>query len=307
MKASAITAVIPLFDKAGHVADSLESVIGQTRPPARIIVVDDGSTDGGDRIVEQLGRPDVLLLRQPNAGPGAARNRGLALAQTSHVAFLDADDLWLPDHLEGLEALVAAHPGLPLYANRLGAFGEPAGPAASVGAIADYAAAWLGGLVVSTCAALVDREAALAVGGFGCEANRGEDLQLWLKLTMDSAMAIGGRVGAVYRREASALTRRPAAGPDAAMLWIEGRLADGGLPPDRARTLAAFRARLAMLHAADWIRSGGRAEARAFLAMAADAADAAMLRNLRLLAGPLWPLRGPIIGLRRLLTNGPRP
>lgn len=299
---SAITAVIPLFDKAAYVAHALDSVFRQTRPPAEVIVVDDGSRDGGDAIVAAIGRPDLRLVRQANAGPGAARNRGLALARTQLVAFLDADDLWLPEHLERLEVLHAAHPGLALYADRLAVMGASPPSPEPDRLVPDYCAAWREGLIVWTCAAMVDRAAALAVRGFGTEANRGEDIQLWLKLTEGRAMAMGGAAGALYRQEASDLTRRPVAGPDAAMQWIDRRLADGDLAPERREALAAFRARLALLHAAEWIRHGGRAEARAFLAMAEGAADAMLLRRLSLLAGPLWPLRGAAIGLRRWLS-----
>jgi glycosyltransferase involved in cell wall biosynthesis len=299
---SAVTAVMPLYDKAAHVEAALQSIFRQTQPPARVIVMDDGSRDGGDALVEALARKDLLLVRQPNAGPGAARNRGIMLAETPFVAFLDADDLWLPDHLARLMRLAETHPGLALYANHLGAMGESP-PAGSDALVPDYWSAWRQGLVVSTCAAMVDREAALAVGGFGTSRNRGEDLELWLKLTETRAMAMGGGVGALYRQEASDLTGRPTAEPDAAMLWIERRLGAGDLAPERARTLAAFRARLALLHAAEWIRHGGRAEAKRFLEMAGEAADPALRRKLALLAGPLWPLRRPAIGLRRLVSS----
>lgn len=301
MSASAITAVVPLFDKARHVAAALDSILRQTRPPAAIVVVDDGSRDGGDRIVEALGHPGLRLVRQANAGPGAARNRGLALAETPFAAFLDADDLWLPDHLERLERLAALHPGLPLYADGLATLGAPLPAPGPDRIVPDYAAAWLDGLIVSTCAAMVRREAALAAGGFGTAANRGEDLELWLKLTLASPMAMGGAAGALHRREASDLTSRPSPEPDAAMRWIERRLAEPGLTPARARTLADYRSRLALLHAAEWIRHGGRAEARRFLALAEGTErDRGQRQRLALLAGPLWPLRGAVIGLRRL-------
>jgi len=301
-----MTAVVPLFDKAAYIETALASIFAQTRPPARVIVVDDGSTDGGDRIVERIARSDLLLVRQPNAGPGAARNRGLALARTEHVAFLDADDLWLPDHCERLEVLAARHPGLPLYADGFRAMqGSLRLAPQPSGIVEDYASAWLDGLVVWTSAAMVDREAALAVGGFATEANRGEDLALWLKLTEGRAMAMGDGASALYRLDPSGLSRRPAPGPDAAMLWIERRLPE--TPAERRRVLADYRARLALLHAAEWIRHGGRAQARAFLALAAGSKRERRLhRRLSLLAGPLWPLRGAAIAIRRRFL-GARP
>jgi glycosyltransferase involved in cell wall biosynthesis len=299
---SDIAAVVPLYDKAEHVEAALASIAGQSEPPQEIIVVDDGSTDGGDRRVEAMGVAGLRLIRQQNAGPGAARNAGLAAAGARHVAFLDADDVWLPDHLAGLRALAQDFPGHALYANPIAAMGDAPVAPSSPAVIHDYAAAWLGGLVVSTIGVMVDREAALAVGGFSTAAHRGEDLALWLKLTRGRPMAMGGAVGALYRRDASELTRRPASGPDAAMQWIDAYLAGGAADRLERATLAAYRARLAILHAAEWIRHGGRDEARLFLAMAEDGArDRAQLKRLNTLAGPLWPVRNLVIAARRML------
>ncbi len=311
MTGSDITAVIPLYNKAAHIADALDSVRRQTRPPRQILVIDDGSTDGGDRLVEAMAAPDLLLVRQPNAGPGAARNTGLQLATTWYVAFLDADDVWLPHHLETLETMVATHSGLPLYANRLGVMGRPvrelangSDPAAPT-LVADYARAWVDGLIVWTCATMVDRAAALTVGGFSTQANRGEDLALWLKLTLDQPMVIGSTVGALYRQEASDLTRLPTDRPDAAMLWIGQRLASTPpLPEGKQHSLKDYHSRLALLHAAEWVRFGNRTKARSFLDLIPDdGPDPRKLRLLRLLAGPLWPLRHGVMTLRRLLLR----
>ena len=94
-----VSVIIPLFNKAPYVARALASVAAQTYPDFEVIVVDDGSTDGGTQMVEVCKEPPIRLITQDNAGPGAARNRGLELAQGELVAFLDADDEWLPDYL----------------------------------------------------------------------------------------------------------------------------------------------------------------------------------------------------------------
>jgi glycosyltransferase involved in cell wall biosynthesis len=298
-----VTAVVPLFNKAEHVAAALESIASQTRRPRAIIVVDDGSTDGGDGIVARLALPGLRLIRQANAGPGAARNAGVAEAETPFVAFLDADDIWLPDHIERLGRLEDRFPGMALYANRIAVMGAPASGAAVDARLDDYAAAWLDGLIVSTIAAMVDRQKALDVGGFSTVAHRGEDLALWLKLTRGRPMAMGGQLGALYRQEASDLTRRPVEEPDAAMQWIDGYLAQNPAADAAGQqVLRDYRARLALLHAAEWTRFGGRDRARRFLAMAEGSGrNSAMARSLRLLTGPLWPLRHVIIALRRRL------
>jgi glycosyltransferase involved in cell wall biosynthesis len=100
--------VIPLYQKAPYVQRALISVAEQTIRDIEIIVVDDGSTDGGADIARAFPDPRVRVISQENMGPGAARNRGIAEAGAPVVAFLDADDEWLPTFMEtGLSVLSA--------------------------------------------------------------------------------------------------------------------------------------------------------------------------------------------------------
>lgn len=101
-----VSVVIPLYNKGPYVERTLNSVLAQTHQPCEIIVVDDGSTDDGPERVLRFKDPRILLIKQENGGPGAARNQGLAKASGKYVAFLDADDEWLPFFLEtGLSLL----------------------------------------------------------------------------------------------------------------------------------------------------------------------------------------------------------
>ncbi len=81
------------------VGNAVRSALNQTHAPLEVLVVDDGSTDDSAAVAEAFG-PAVRVLRQRNQGPAAARNTGLDAARGEYIAFLDSDDLWLPDKLE---------------------------------------------------------------------------------------------------------------------------------------------------------------------------------------------------------------
>jgi glycosyltransferase involved in cell wall biosynthesis len=93
-----ISVVIPCYNAAHFLRATIESILRQTRPATEVIVVDDGSTDDSARIAASFG-PPVRVIRQRNQGESAARNRGIEAATGDWVAFLDADDLWLPTKL----------------------------------------------------------------------------------------------------------------------------------------------------------------------------------------------------------------
>ncbi len=108
-----ISVIIPVYNGARFLRDAIDSVLAQSYVPWELIVVDDGSTDDSATIVARLPLPAatrLLLARQPNQGPAAARNRGIELATGDLLAFLDADDIWAPEKLQLQVAHLAAHP-----------------------------------------------------------------------------------------------------------------------------------------------------------------------------------------------------
>jgi GT2 family glycosyltransferase len=217
-----VSVVIPLYNKGRYLRRALDSVCTQTFGDFEIIVVDDGSTDDGPEIVQHLSDPRIRLVHQVNAGPGAARNRGVKEAQAAWVAFLDADDEWLPDFLRvSLDALethpecevsVASRfegpsrtdvtPGLGDLGLRTGMWSLP--PHADVAALTRGRAPFCIGAVVCR------RDIFEKYGGFYDRTRVvcGEDTYLWLQLLVNCKIFMILRPLAWYHCEASDLGRR---------------------------------------------------------------------------------------------------
>lgn len=214
-----ISVVVPLFDKAGTVERSLASILAQTVTDVEVIVVDDGSRDDGPDRVARFRDPRVRLIRQANAGPGAARNRGIAEASGSRLAFLDADDAWAPRTLETHLALQSRH-GVAVSA--VGYREHPAG--------VDRAPLWRRrGLTagvhrlepgtdprfavhllafLSPWSTMASAEVVRAAGGFYARGRclYGEDSYLWLKVLLNHPVAITLEPLVAFHTEASGLS-----------------------------------------------------------------------------------------------------
>ncbi len=97
-----IDVIVPVFNGAKYIAETIISVQQQTLPAKRIIIADDGSLDETERVVATLMQADsrITYLKLPHAGVSAARNAGISESSAQFIAFLDADDVWLPEKLE---------------------------------------------------------------------------------------------------------------------------------------------------------------------------------------------------------------
>lgn len=107
-----VSVIMPCFNAAPYVAEAVASALGQSYGSVELIVVDDGSTDGSDKVLERLAEEHagrLHLTYSGRLGPYPARNLGLKLASGELVAFLDADDWWAPDALEKLHAALTEH------------------------------------------------------------------------------------------------------------------------------------------------------------------------------------------------------
>jgi glycosyltransferase involved in cell wall biosynthesis len=120
-----ISVVIPLFQKRDYILRALASVSRQTCRAAEIVIVDDGSTDGGCELVEAQQLPNVRIFKQPNAGAAAARNRAISLAENRYIAFLDADDTWEENHLAELSAMINSAPDAVIFGTSWTEYSKP--------------------------------------------------------------------------------------------------------------------------------------------------------------------------------------
>jgi len=206
-----VSVVVPLYDKAPYVARALASALGQTLAPREIVVVDDGSHDDGPAIVERLCAldPRIRLIRQANAGPSAARNRGIAEAMGEWVAFLDADDVLLPRYFERAARLAAFHPEVDVLA---AAYREvPEGrqdevarsladePDAPTCIASDFFQRWQTGAFFFTSSAIVRRTALDSLApAFPRGEKLGEDHDLWFRLVERGPIAWTANIGTLY-------------------------------------------------------------------------------------------------------------
>lgn len=189
-----IDVIIPVFNGEHYVAASIDSVLRQTLSPQRIIVVDDGSTDGTEAAVLALSERssiEIVYLKKVNGGPNSARNMGLRKATSEFVAFLDADDCWYPEKLaRQAEKFRQGPPGLGVVYcayELIGENGKPLGvPSMPIdkrlkGDI--FRRLLLANTVMGSASAVLIRRACFGVVGEFDEGLRiGEDWDMWLRL-----------------------------------------------------------------------------------------------------------------------------
>lgn len=193
-----VSVIIPAYNNAATIARALASVAAQTVAPRQVIVVDDGSDDLTPAQAESC-RPwfaacEFLVLRQENAGAGAARNTAIAQAHGSWLAFLDADDEWLPeklaaslDHLHQTDLTFVSHDlevvnpdGSRVIFDCARHFQTATDP---------FVALFQRGFV-ATSTVVARRDAVQAAGGFETSLRAAQDYDLWLRLAAGSPFLV---------------------------------------------------------------------------------------------------------------------
>ena len=113
-----VSVIIPVYNQAGYVSRAVQSVLDQTLTEFELIIVDDGSTDNTPQVLAGFTDPRIRIIRQPNAGLSAARNRGLKESTAALVTFLDSDDYFLPTKLEIMCGYLNGHPDVGMVAGQ---------------------------------------------------------------------------------------------------------------------------------------------------------------------------------------------
>jgi glycosyltransferase involved in cell wall biosynthesis len=210
----AVSVIIPLYNKGPHIARALKSVLSQTTKNFEVIVVDDGSTDDGAEVVGKFYDPRIWLIQQENQGVSAARNRGIDSAKGELIAFLDADDEWLPEFLETILHLRWRFPGAGAYATAFikefsnGKYqkqifsGIPSGN--WEGIIPSYfGSCAYGRLPVRSSNVVIPKEVFFDVGMFPVGEWWGEDTDMWGRIALKYPIAFSSGYYAIYNVSAT--------------------------------------------------------------------------------------------------------
>lgn len=194
--------VIPLYNKEFSIINTIQSVLNQTNPNFEIIVVDDGSTDNSVQLLEQLNDNRIRLIQQKNKGVSAARNRGINEAKYEWVAFLDADDLWKPIHLEEVLYMMSKYPNEMVYvtsfeySDNRSTFKYP--QKSDVFEINNYFKEVIKERLLWTSSVTVNKACFKKIGGFNININRGEDLDMWARLAKNYKIIKSVKVTSIY-------------------------------------------------------------------------------------------------------------
>jgi glycosyltransferase involved in cell wall biosynthesis len=214
-----VSVIVPTYNGEAYIGDCLSSILDQDHPRIEVLVVDDGSTDGTEAVVQRFG-PQVRYFRQPNSGSAVARNRGLDEARGELIAFCDSDDLWTPGRLaqqvaflqsqQHFHAVCGAFREIPAdFALASAAQFRPEGSAALDPKRSGWAYHWLLRDSLYHLDALLVRRDVLAQVRFEPHFRRGQDFDFFLQLAQATPIAQLTAVYALYRQHGGSITRQP--------------------------------------------------------------------------------------------------
>jgi glycosyltransferase involved in cell wall biosynthesis len=239
-----VSVVVPLYQKGPYVRRALESVFRQTFEDFEVVVVDDGSTDDASRVLAEIVEPRLIVERQEHRGVSAARNRGVALSRGSWVAFLDADDEWLPAFLKTMIDIADANPGVSAVFSNLWDSPTRRPVLSRIGCrgalVDDYFAALIenDGMGMSSSSTLASKERLVTCGGFSESATHYEDMELWARLAWSGDIGFCSASLAIYHSDvphSASKNKRAAIIPYPAVLRAYEEWSAAGRIPEKLR------------------------------------------------------------------------
>jgi glycosyltransferase involved in cell wall biosynthesis len=206
--------IIPLYNKENEIKRSIHSVLNQTIQDFEIIIVDDNSSDGGLAIVKSFHDPRISCIEQEHLGVSSTRNHGVTLASGDFIAFLDADDEWMPLHLETILRLIKTFPEAGMFATASKITSEEGKPRWTIiknippppweGLLPDYfRSGSLGEDPVNASTVVIPKKIFHEMGGFPEGYWYGEDTDLFGRIALKYPVAFSWEFGALYHVEAS--------------------------------------------------------------------------------------------------------
>lgn len=218
MDEPSVSVVVPAYNAAATLARALDSIAAQTRVPAEVIVVDDASGDATAAIAEAHALHPTIVRHEANRGGAAALQSGLEAARHDWVAFLDADDEWLPEKLERQVAALAAEPDASVVATGFVFVGRDGGEAWDYGVTPfphegrDFWRNLLVDSAILQSSAMVRRRMVLATGGVAAAMRTGYDQQLFVRLAALGPIAYVHQRLVRYHDSPGSLTKLPRTG-----------------------------------------------------------------------------------------------
>jgi len=214
-----LTVIIPLYNKSETIERAVRSVLRQNMQPNAIIIVDDGSEDDGPLKIRNLQTHHacIKLIEQENMGVSAARNRGVMESQTTFVAFLDADDEWLPEHTSNLKNVISKNERADFYSVPYTIDSPDGGlephialPDSFNGIITNFVRTYSDGYgLIHSSTVCFRRSFFFDIGGFPEGVKSGEDIYLWLKAGLEGVgAAINRRSVILHKDEIGSIERR---------------------------------------------------------------------------------------------------
>lgn len=269
----AVSVVVAAFNGERFIEQTLASIVAQSRPALEVIVVDDGSRDETVRLVERTierSGPLVRLVEQPNQGVSAARNKGLALARGTAIAFLDQDDVWEPQLLERQLARLESDASLVVvYADSrvIDMTDSPHGTRSEYLGFAegDVLQPLVHGNFVPLETAVIRADALHALGGFRQDLKFMEDYDLFLRLARRGRFGLESTPLARYRIHDRNLSHHRAGLLQEWVLLLDELAEDATLAPGVRAQLEAERGRRRGELAWQYLREARPADARAAL------------------------------------------